>query len=213
VRQSKSDRKEFTRYLIDMATRTIPEAIYKGLGFYLSCMILDYYGSPNNYKTLWGISIFVVTLGLLLLSLRKYSLIANNQRIIFLSLLSLVLNSVALIWMIRYRDAGSAEIALPAMALAFAMSSFRLLTIDALVVGGIYCLIFFLMMASQSLAHDLLIRYSVILGLAYAFGAIGANVAETYLYKNFLAEKRLREETEALIIFWRKHFHRKSPTN
>ncbi len=192
----KNDRKEFIHYLVELASSSIDKDVYKGLSFYLCFMALDFYIFPKSYQLVWSIRLTLVAICLFFVMLHKRSMLLKYRRPVFLFSLSLILNSVSVIWLIRRIDSGNVDITLPALALAFTMSSFRLLTLDAMIVGGIYFANFIVLISFDDMSSQQAVRCLVILGIAYAIGAIGANVAESYLYKTFSAEKQLRKETE-----------------
>jgi class 3 adenylate cyclase len=193
---TRSDKKEFQEYLVELATNSLSQAALKGLAFYLSFMLWDYYSFPETYTTLWSIRLTVAGICASILTFHKHPLIYKHRRVFFLFCLSLVINSVIMIWSVRNPDTVPKDFTLPALGLVFAMSAFRLLMVDALGVGAFFCISFSLLLFSRAAGSDVWTNFLVSMGVAYVVGAICANVAENYLYKTFLAEKLLRKESE-----------------
>jgi len=192
----KIDKTDFRTYLLEYSNDAIDSDVYKALAFYLSFMIFDFYGSPKTYPTLWTIRIIVVSICTFLAIFNKHPLIHQNRRLFYIFSIMLVMNSTVLIWSIRYPDTLPANTGLPAAILVCSMVIFRMLAIDALIIGFIYCLSFCILLISRESANHVWQNYALGLGVAYALGGIGAIVSEKNLYRSYKAEKLLRRETE-----------------
>jgi hypothetical protein len=193
--EEEANKKEFNKYLIDLAGSSVSQAAIKGILFYLSFMIWDFYAYPTVYPTLWTIRITVAVICVVLLSFHKHPFVQNYRRFFYLFCISLLLNSAVVIWSFRNSLDVTKDLAILAIALVFVMSGFRMLLVDALIVGGIFCFSFSILLLSRDASQDVWITCVLTLGTAYVVGAICANIAEHYLYKTFLAEKLLRQES------------------
>ncbi len=192
----KKDKADFREYLLGYTNASIDSDVYKALAFYLSFMLLDFYGSSEDYPILWSIRIGVVSVCAFLAFFNKHPIIHQNRRFFYIFSMMLIMNSTVLIWSIRYPDTLPANTGVPSAILVCCMAIFRMVASDALMIGFIYCLSFCILLASRDATTQVWQNYAFGLGIAYTLGGIGAIVSEQNLYRSYMAEKLLRRETE-----------------
>jgi len=194
--RSREEQKEYSNHVADGTAGLIVQTMAKGLSFYLAFMVWDYFVSPDNYPTMWAIRIGVVSLCAFLLAIRHHHFIQRNRRFFYMFCIALVMNSVAILWSIKSKDALPGDVSLVALTLIFAMAALRLDLIDALRMGAIYLTSFVILLSYRGAPADVWRTYFTGLGIAYGMGAVCASVATSYFYSAFLVDKRLRFETE-----------------
>lgn len=194
--QQKTEKMEFREYLLEYTNASIDSDVYKAIAFYLSFMIFDFFGSPENYPTLWSIRITVASICGFLAFYNKHPIIHRNRRYFYIFCMILIMNSTVLMWSVRHPDELPANTGLPAAILVCCMAIFRMVTTDALLLGAIYFLSFCMLLVSRDANTLIWHNYALGLGVAYALGGIGAFVSEQSLFRSYMAEKLLRKETE-----------------
>lgn len=160
-------------------------------------MLADYfYIAPANYHITWTIRLTVVAISItgIMLLRSDHPQFQKYPRPLFIAAMSLVLNSYIPIWYFASEQGVPADAALPAMTLMFCMSFFVMFKEDALLIGAIYCLGFFGLLAIKDVSHAIWYTYLMALGGAYVMGALGAIIGENYVYRSFLQEKLLNGE-------------------
>jgi class 3 adenylate cyclase len=193
--RSKKERAEFVQYVTDYTTAAVANDAYKGMLVFLAFMIYDFYASPTNYLRVWSIRISVALICFLLLFFQNKPMIKANRRFVFLLGMLLIMNSTPIIVALTHQEALPSDNSLCVAALILFMTLYRILLVDALVLGAIYCGSFVLLLIYRD-APDVIWRsYLIGLGTAYIFGALVAYVSDRDLYRSFVTDKLLRQET------------------
>jgi class 3 adenylate cyclase len=187
----------FYNYLIDSTRRSLIRDSWLGISIYFFYILADYfYIAPANYHITWTIRLTVVAISIAGIMLLKtnHPQFQKYPRPLFIAAMSLVLNSYIPIWYFASEQGVPADAALPAMTLMFMMSFFVMFKEDALLIGAIYCLGFFGLLAIKDVSQGIWYTYLMALGGAYVMGAMGAIIGENYVYRSFLQEKLLNGE-------------------
>lgn len=192
----KTEKTEFVQYIIDYTNKSITNDALKGIALYLAPMIFDFYSSPNNFIPIWGIRVSVALICLTFLFSMKRPIIMKHPRFFYMLGMALALTSITPIWSLSHPETLPTEATLISAPLILGMAIFRMLAVDALLLGAIYCGSFCLLMLSRNANADIWQSYSIGLGQGYVMGALIAYLSERDLYRSFLTDKLLRQETE-----------------
>lgn len=191
----KAERQEFIQYIIDYTNQSITHDAYKGIALYLTPMIYDFYSSPSNFIPIWIIRLSVALICLTFLFSIKQPLIMKNQRFFYMLGMAVAMISITPIWSLSNPDTLPTEATLIAAPLILGMAIFRMLAVDALLLGAIYCGSFCILLLYRNANADIWQSYSIGLGQGYVMGALIAYLSERDLYRSFVTDKLLRQET------------------
>ena len=191
----KIDRKEFIQYLTEFTQSAVIQDASIGIVFYLAFAAWDRFLAPKTYTQLWMVRAVVAICCVLLLLAHKHSFLQKNRRVVYLFGVSLVLNSITLMWSLGSPNTLPQDVSFAAITLVFCMSAFHMLSLDAMLIGGLYVLGFCWLLYSRDASSQVWIAYLVPLGASFFMGIAGSTIGQNYVIRAYLAEKKLREET------------------
>ena len=193
---SKQEQDEFDRYQDALTTSALYHDSLRGVSFYLSFMLYDFYVAHEHYPTLWAVRLTAAFFCCLGIPLKDVPLRPIIRRILYSIGLSILICSLPILFAVRGFDLIPADIALVSITLVFCMATFRLRVFDASIVGGIYCLCFAWLLHKYGRTREDWVTFVIALGSSYYMGLIGAAVAQNSIYKSFISDRAARLEAQ-----------------